>query len=134
MNQLRHVRYFGNADGLKSYMLKHQEILAPKFDMVVKMLEESMSDLDILTWNVPNGGYFTSVNTPKGCAKEVCRLCKEGGVVLTGAGATFPYGKDPEDKNIRLSPSYPTVEDLAKATELFCICVKLAAAEKLLAE
>lgn len=134
VNQLRHVRYFGNADGLKAHMKKHQAILAPKFDMVVKMLEESMGDLDILTWHVPNGGYFVSVNTPVGCAKEVCRLCKEGGVVLTGAGATFPYGKDPEDKNIRLSPSYPTVDDLAKAMELFCISVKLAAAEKLLAE
>ncbi|MBQ7783219.1 MAG: aminotransferase [Oscillospiraceae bacterium] len=134
VNQLRHVRYFKNADGLKAYMEKHKAILAPKFDMVIKMLTENMGDLDILSWNVPKGGYFISVNTPDGCAKEVARLCKEGGVVLTGAGATFPYKKDPDDKNIRLSPSYPTVEDLAKAMELFCICVKLAAAEKLLAE
>ena len=134
VNQLRHVRYFKNADGLRAYMEKHKAILAPKFDMVIKMLTENMGDLDILSWNVPKGGYFISVNTPDGCAKEVARLCKEGGVVLTGAGATFPYKKDPDDKNIRLSPSYPTVEDLAKAMELFCICVKLAAAEKLLAE
>ncbi len=134
VNQLRHVRYFKNADGLKAYMEKHKAILAPKFDMVIKMLTENMGDFDILSWNVPKGGYFISVNTPDGCAKEVARLCKEGGVVLTGAGATFPYKKDPDDKNIRLSPSYPTVEDLAKAMELFCICVKLAAAEKLLAE
>ncbi len=134
VNQLRHVRYFGNADGLRAYMEKHKAILAPKFDMVVKMLEEMTGGLDILTWNVPKGGYFVSVNTMNGCAKEVARLCKEGGVVLTGAGATFPYGKDPDDKNIRLSPSYPSVGDLAKAMELFCICVKLVSAEKLLAE
>ena len=134
VNQLRHVRYFKNAEGLKAYMEKHKAILAPKFDMVIKMLNEQLGDLDILTWNVPKGGYFISVNTLNGCAKEVARLCKEGGVVLTGAGATFPYKKDPEDRNIRLSPSYPSVDDLRKAMELFCICVKLASAEKLLAE
>ena len=134
VNQLRHVRYFKDAEGLKAYMDKHKEILAPKFDMVIKMLSEKLGGLDILTWNVPKGGYFISVNTLNGCAKEVARLCKEGGVVLTGAGATFPYKKDPEDRNIRLSPSYPPVEDLRKAMELFCICVKLASAEKLLGE
>ncbi|MGN1089768.1 MAG: aminotransferase, partial [Huintestinicola sp.] len=134
VNQLRHVRYFGSADGLKAYMEKHKAILAPKFDMVIKMLSEMLGGLDILTWNVPKGGYFISVNTMNGCAKEVVRLCKEGGVVLTGAGATYPYKNDPDDKNIRLSPSYPPVEDLAKAMELFCICVKLASAEKLLSE
>lgn len=134
VNQLRHVRYFKDAEGLRAYMKKHQAILEPKFDLVIKTLTDSMGDLDILTWNVPKGGYFISVNTMNGCAKEVARLCKEGGVVLTGAGATFPYKKDPDDKNIRLSPSYPTTEDLAKAMELFCICVKLASAEKLLAE
>ncbi len=134
VNQLRHVRYFKNADGLRAYMEKHKAVLAPKFDMVIEMLEKNLSGLDVLTWNVPNGGYFISVNTLNGCAKEVCRLCKEGGVVLTGAGATFPYGKDPEDKNIRLSPSFPTVDDLAKAMELFCISVKLASAEKLLGQ
>ncbi|MGN0642471.1 MAG: aminotransferase [Huintestinicola sp.] len=134
VNQLRHVRYFKNADGIKAHMKKHQEILAPKFSMVVDMLEESMKGLDILTWNSPKGGYFVSVNTLDGCAKEVVRLCKEGGVVLTGAGATYPYKNDPDDKNIRLSPSYPSVEDLRMAMELFCISVKLASAEKLLAE
>lgn len=134
VNQLRHVRYFGNADGLRKYMEKHKAILAPKFDTVIRILTEQMGDLDILTWNEPKGGYFISVNTLDGCAKEVARLCKEGGVVLTGAGATFPYKKDPNDKNIRLSPSFPTLEDLTKAMELFCICVKLASAEKLLAK
>ncbi|MGN0665707.1 MAG: aminotransferase [Huintestinicola sp.] len=134
VNQLRHVRYFKSAEGLREYMKKHQAILAPKFDLVIKILSEQMNGLDILTWNAPKGGYFISVNTLNGCAKEVARLCKEGGVVLTGAGATFPYKKDPDDKNIRLSPSYPSTDDLAKAMELFCICVKLASAEKLLAE
>lgn len=134
VNQLRHVRYFKNADGVRAYMEKHKAILAPKFDMVIDILTKQLGGLDILTWNVPKGGYFISVNTLNGCAKEVARLCKEGGVVLTGAGATYPYKKDPDDKNIRLSPSYPPLDDLAKAMELFCICVKLASAEKLLAE
>lgn len=134
VNQLRHVRYFKNADGVRAYMEKHKAILAPKFDMVIDILTKQLDGLDILTWNVPKGGYFISVNTLNGCAKEVARLCKEGGVVLTGAGATYPYKKDPDDKNIRLSPSFPPLEDLAKAMELFCICVKLASAEKLLSE
>ncbi len=133
MNQLRHVRYFGDADGLRAYMDKHMAILAPKFDLVNNVLTKEMGDLGILTWNVPNGGYFVSVYTPEGCAKEVVRLCKEAGVVLTGAGATYPYGNDPTDSNIRLSPSFPTLDDLAKALELFCISVKLAAANKYLA-
>ncbi|MBQ7991298.1 MAG: aminotransferase class I/II-fold pyridoxal phosphate-dependent enzyme [Oscillospiraceae bacterium] len=132
VNQLRHVRYFGNADGLRKYMDKHMAILAPKFDLVVDTLARELGDLGILTWNVPKGGYFVSVYTPEGCAKEVVRLCKEAGVVLTGAGATYPYGNDPTDSNIRLSPSFPTLDDLAKALELFCISVKLAAANKLL--
>ena len=133
MNQLRHVRYFGDADGLRAYMDKHMAILAPKFDLVNNVLTKEMGDLGILTWNVPNGGYFVSVYTPEGCEKEVVRLCKEAGVVLTGAGATYPYGNDPTDSNIRLSPSFPTLDDLAKALELFCISVKLAAANKYLA-
>lgn len=132
LNQLRHVRYFGNADGVRKYMEKHKAILKPKFDLVIRILEEQTGGLDILTWNNPKGGYFISVNTLEGCAKRVAALCKEGGVTLTGAGATFPYGKDPEDRNIRLSPSYPSLSDLEKAMELFCICVKLASAEKLL--
>ncbi len=131
VNQLRHVRYFGNADGVKAHMEKHKAILAPKFELVVATLEKELSGMDV-SWHKPNGGYFVSVNTMNGCAKEVVRLCKEGGVVLTGAGATYPYKNDPDDKNIRLSPSYPTTEELAKAMELFCICVKLAQAEKAL--
>lgn len=134
VNQLRHVRYFGNAQGLIDYMAKHRAILAPKFELVASMLEEKLGDLDIIRFNKPNGGYFISVYTLDGCAKEVVRLCKEGGVVLTGAGATYPYGKDPQDSNIRLSPSYPTLADLEKAMELFIISVKIASAKKLLGE
>ncbi len=134
VNQLRHVRYFGNAQGLIEYMNKHRAILAPKFELVARMLREGLGDLDIVRFHEPNGGYFISVYTLEGCAKEVVRLCKEGGVVLTGAGATYPYGNDPADSNIRLSPSFPTLADLEKAMELFIISVKVASAEKLLAE
>ena len=131
VNQLRHVRYFGSAEGLRDYMNKHRAILAPKFELVSDMLEKELGGLDILRFHKPNGGYFISVYTLEGCAKEVCRLCKEGGVVLTGAGATYPYGNDPADSNIRLSPSYPPLSDLEKAMELFVISVKLASAKKL---
>ncbi|MCM1577584.1 MAG: aminotransferase class I/II-fold pyridoxal phosphate-dependent enzyme [Ruminococcus sp.] len=134
MNQLRHARFFGNADGLQAHMEKHRAILAPKFNLVNETLKAGIGDSGLLTWNVPNGGYFISVNTPDGCAKETVRLCKEAGVVLTGAGATYPYKKDPGDCNIRLSPSFPSLDDLETATELFCVCVKLAAAEKELAD
>lgn len=134
VNQLRHVRYFKNAQGVRDHMKKHQAILAPKFRLVVDILEKELGGLGIISWNEPKGGYFISVNTLSGCAKEVVRLCAEGGVVLTGAGATYPYKKDPEDRNIRLSPSYPTIDELEKAMELFCISVKLASAEKLLSE
>ena len=132
VNMLRHVRYFGNADGLKAYMHKHREVLEPKFDLVVSMLEEKLGALDILRWNAPRGGYFVSVYTEKGCAKEVVRLCKEGDVVLTGAGASYPYKKDPDDSNIRLSPSFPPLDELKQAMELFCISVKLATVTELL--
>lgn len=133
INQLRHVRYFKNADGMRDYMQKHKAILAPKFDLVLKKLAE-LDKLGIIKYHKPNGGYFVSVYTPKGCAKEVVQLCKEGGVVLTGAGATYPYGKDPDDSNIRLSPSYPVLDDLDKAMDLFVIAVKIAAAEKALSK
>jgi aspartate/methionine/tyrosine aminotransferase len=134
LNQLRHVRFFKDVDGINAHMEKHKQILAPKFNLVIDMLEKELGSLGILEWNKPNGGYFISVNTLNGCAKRVVSLCKEAGVVLTGAGATFPYGKDPEDRNIRLAPTYPPLSELDVAMQLFCICVKLASAEKLLAE
>ena len=113
-------------------MNKHKEILAPKFRAVIEMLDKEIAPLGIGSYINPNGGYFISFNSLPGCAKRIVELCKNGGVVLTGAGATYPYGKDPDDKNIRISPSFPTVEELTKAMELFVICVKLASAEKLL--
>lgn len=132
MNQLRHVRFFGTFDNLVKHMKKHTAILAPKFNAVIDMLEKEIAHLGIGSWVKPDGGYFISFNSMNGCAKRIVQLCKEAGVVLTGAGATFPYGNDPDDKNIRISPSYPTVEELTKAMELFVICVKLASAEKML--
>ena len=132
INQLRHVKYFKDMDGIMAHMAKHKAILAPKFNMVLNMLDKEIGELGILEWNKPNGGYFVSVNTLDGCAKRTVQLCKEAGVVLTGAGATFPYGKDPADKNIRIAPTYPPVSELEQAMNIFCISLKLASAEKLL--
>ncbi len=132
INMLRHVLYFKDVDGVLAHMKKHRAILEPRFKIVVSMLEKELSDLGIARWQNPNGGYFVSVDVEEGCAKKVVGLCKEAGVVLTGAGATFPYGNDPKDSNIRIAPSYPPVEELQAAMEIFCISVKLAAAEKFL--
>ena len=132
LNQLRHVKFFETFENLLEHMKKHKEILAPKFSAVIEMLDKEIAPLGIGSYISPNGGYFISFNSLPGCAKRIVELCKNGGVVLTGAGATYPYGKDPDDKNIRISPSFPTVEELTKAMELFVICVKLASAEKLL--
>ena len=132
INQLRHVKYFKDFDGIKAQMEKHKAIVAPKFEAVLKMLDEEIAPLGIASWHKPNGGYFISFNTMDGCAKRVVELCKEAGVVLTPAGATFPYGIDPEDKNIRIAPTFPPVSELETAMELFCICIKLASVEKLI--
>lgn len=132
INQLRHVRYFKNLDGIKSHMIKHRDIIAPKFSKVLEILERELSELGIASWKKPNGGYFISVDTKDGCAKRVVSLCKDAGVVLTGAGATFPHGIDPRNRNIRIAPTYPPVSELETAMELFCICVKLASVEKIL--
>ncbi len=132
INQLRHVRFFKDYSGLLLQMEKHKAILAPKFDAVIDMLEKELSPLGVAEWINPNGGYFISLNTFEGCAKRVVALCKEAGVVLTPAGATFPYGKDPLDRNIRIAPTFPPVDELMLAAELFCLCVKIASAEKLL--
>lgn len=134
MNQLRHVKFFGNFDNMLAHMKKHMAIIAPKFRLVIDKLDKEIAPLGIGSWTDPKGGYFISFNAPDGCAKRIVQLCSEAGVTLTGAGATFPYGKDPDDKNIRIAPTYPPIEDLEKAMELFTICVKIAAAEKLLAE
>ncbi len=134
VNQLRHARMFPDLATLKSHMQKHAEILGPKFDMVTDMLETELEGLDILNWCTPNGGYFISVDTLPNCAKRVVELCKEAGVVLTNAGATYPYGKDPLDSNIRIAPSFPPVEELRQAMTLFCMAVKLATLEMIKAE
>lgn len=134
MNQLRHVKFFGNFENMQKHMEKHMEIIAPKFRIVLDALEKELKPLGIGEWTEPKGGYFISFNAMNGCAKRIVSLCAEAGVTLTGAGATFPYGKDPDDRNIRIAPTYPSQADLAKAVELFVICVKLATAEKLLAE
>ncbi len=133
INQLRHVRFFDNTEGLYAHMEKHAAILKPKFEAVLKTLDEHLTQLDCAHWEKPKGGYFISVDTMDGCAKRVVALCKEAGVVLTGAGATFPYGKDPRDRNIRIAPSYPPVDELVTAMKLFCLCIKIASVEKLLA-
>ncbi len=134
LNQLRHARFFKNFEGLMEHMQKHRAIIRPKFDAVLDALDKELAPLGIGSWTKPNGGYFIAFDAPEGCAKRVVALCKDTGVVMTGAGATFPYGKDPYDSNIRIAPTYPTVEELKLAMEIFCVAVKLAAAEKLLAE
>jgi len=132
VNQLRHARYFKNLDGLKAHMKKHAAIMRPKFEAVLEVLDRELAESGIGTWTRPNGGYFISFDAMEGCAKAIVAKCKEAGVVLTGAGATYPYGKDPKDSNIRIAPSYPTPEELALATDLFVLCVKLVSVEKLL--
>ncbi|MGN1420539.1 MAG: aminotransferase class I/II-fold pyridoxal phosphate-dependent enzyme [Eubacterium sp.] len=132
MNQHRHVQFFGNADGVREHMRKHATILKPKFDIVLKHLDEELSGKGIASWVEPNGGYFISLDVMEGCAKRTGELCKEAGVTLTTVGATYPYGIDPHDSNIRIAPSFPPVAELDVAAELLCICVRLACVEKLL--
>ena len=131
LNQLRHVKFFKNADGVKAHMDKHAAIMAPKFNMVLDMLEKEIAPLGIGEWVKVKGGYFISYNTVGSSAKRIGELCKNAGLVLTTVGATYPYGIDPEDKNIRIAPSFPPVDDLRKAMEVFCLCAKLAAVEAL---
>lgn len=132
LNQLRHVKYFKNIEGMKAHMMKHAEIIRPKFEAVENVLEKELGGLEIGSWTMPNGGYFISFDAMEGCAKAIVEKCKEAGVVLTGAGATYPYKKDPKDSNIRIAPTFPSSEELSLATDLFVLCVKLVSAEKLL--
>lgn len=134
VNQLRHVRYFKNIDGMKEHMRKHADILRPKFEAVIDILDKELTGLGIGEWTKPNGGYFISFDSLEGCAKDIVAKCKKAGVEMTGAGATYPYGKDPYDSNIRIAPSYPPLSDLVTAAELFALCVKLSSVEKLLAK
>ena len=132
VNQLRHARYFKNLDGLKEHMKKHADFMRPKFEATLKVLEEELDGLGIGSWIKPLGGYFISFDAMEGCAKAIVAKCKEAGVILTGAGATYPYGKDPEDKNIRIAPSFPSPEELVEASKILIVCTKIATIEKML--
>ena len=132
LNMLRHVKYFGNYQGVLDHMKKHKEVLQPKFEIVLNALDKELAPTATAQWTKPNGGYFVSVDVLPGTAKRVVQLCKEAGVVLTDAGATYPLCKDPKDSNIRIAPSFPPNSELEQAMEIFCICAKLAACEKLI--
>ncbi len=129
INQLRHARFFGNIDGLKAHMKKHAELLRPKFEAVLTAFDRDLAGLDVGTWVKPRGGYFISFDALPGCAKKIVAMCKDAGVVLTGAGATYPYGKDPLDSNIRIAPSFPTPEEMEQAAAIFTLCVRLASVD-----
>ncbi len=132
LNQLRHVRFFKDIDGIHAHMRKHAAIMRPKFEAVLDTLEKELGGLEIGSWIKPKGGYFISFDSMDGCAKAIVAKAKEAGVVMTNAGATYPYGKDPHDSNIRIAPSFPTLEELKTAAKLFTVCVKLVSVEKLL--
>jgi DNA-binding transcriptional MocR family regulator len=134
LNQLRHVRFFKDMDGMHAHMRKHADILRPKFEAVLDVLDRELGDLQIGSWTRPKGGYFISFDAMEGCAKKIVAKAKEAGLVMTGAGATFPYGKDPKDSNIRIAPSFPTPQELSVAAEIFVLSVKLVSVEKLLSE
>ncbi len=134
INMMRHVKYFGDAEGIRKHMKLHASIIRPKFEIVLSAFDENLSGLGIADWTRPKGGYFISLNVLPGTAKRVYELCKTAGLTLTTVGATFPYGIDPNDTNLRIAPTFPTNEDLKTACSVLCLCVKLAAVEKLLAE
>ncbi len=132
INQLRHVLFLPTMDAVNEHMAKHAEIMRPKFEAVINMLEEELGGLGIAQWTKPMGGYFISFDSLEGCAKKIVSMCEDAGVVLTGAGATYPYNKDPKDSNIRLAPSFPTIDELIEASKIFVICVKIASIDKIL--
>ena len=134
MNQLRHVRFLKDATGVDALMKKHAAIIRPKFELVARMLEEGLRNEGIATWTNPVGGYFVSFDGLEGTAKRTVELAKKAGVTMTGAGATWPYKQDPRDTNIRIAPTLPPLSELQQAMEVFVCCVKLAAAEVLLAK
>ena len=135
ITQYRTVRFFdGSAENIKAHMKKVTDLLRPRFELVLESLEKEFSGAGILTWEPPLGGYFVSIDTMPGCAKAVVAMAKEAGVTLTGAGATWPYKKDPADSNIRIAPTFPTLQELAQTMELLSLCIKIVSADKLLAE
>jgi DNA-binding transcriptional MocR family regulator len=131
LNQLRHVKFFKDINGIEDHMKKHAAILKPKFDAVQRVLEKELSGKNIAQWSRPAGGYFVSIDTMQGCAAAVVRLAAEAGVKLTPAGSTYPYMQDPLDRNIRIAPSFPPLEDVRSAMQLVCICIQLASIDKL---
>ena len=132
MNQLRHVLFFPTMKDLEEHMAKHAKIMRPKFEKVVEMLENELGGLGIAQWTNPKGGYFIGFNSMEGCAKKIVSMCADAGVIMTDAGATYPYGKDPKDRNIRIAPSFPTIDELIEACKIFIICVKIASIDKIL--
>lgn len=134
LNHLRHARMFPDIEAVHAHMKKHAAFMKPKFETVLNELERQLGDLGVATWTRPNGGYFISMFAPKGCAKRIVSLCRQAGLILTAAGATYPYGIDPDDRNIRIAPSFPSSEELRTATELLCTSTKLAALENILAK
>lgn len=134
VNQLRHVRYFGDIHGMVEHMRRHADIMRPKFEAVIGILERELGGLGIGSWTSPKGGYFISFDSLDGCAKTIVARCKKAGLIMTGAGATYPYGKDPHDSNIRIAPSYPPLSDLILAMELFALCVKMVSIDKILSQ
>jgi hypothetical protein len=131
LNMMRHVKFFGSADGIREHMKKHAAIIRPKFEAVLSTFDRELSGKGIAEWTKPIGGYFLSLNVMDGCAKRVFELCAGAGVTLTDVGATFPYKNDPRDRNLRIAPTFPTAEEMAVAASVLCVCVKLAALEKL---
>ncbi len=132
VNQLRHARYYKNVEGLREHMKKHAALIRPKFEAVWEVLERELAGAGIGSWTKPKGGYFISFDAMEGCAKAIVAKCREAGMALTGAGATYPYKNDPKDSNIRIAPTFPTVEEMHQAAELFVLCVKSVSVEKLL--
>ena len=132
INQMRHVKFFKDADGIREHMKKHAAILRPKFELVDHIFEKRLGGYDIAHWSSPKGGYFVSLYVMPGCARKVYQLARSVGVTLTPAGSTYPYGRDPQDSNLRIAPTYPEIDELKQATEILCSCIKLAAAEALL--
>ena len=132
LNQLRHVKFFQNLDGVMNQMKKHAEILRPKFEAILQVMDQELSGLGIASWTKPNGGYFISFDAMEGCAKKIVAKAKEAGLTMTGAGATYPYHNDPQDSNIRIAPSFPTPEELEIAGQVFVLSVKLVSMDKIL--
>ena len=132
VNQLRHVRFFGDIDGMKAHMRKHADIIRPKFEAVLEILDRDLTPCGIGDWTKPNGGYFISFDAPEGCAKTIVDRAKKAGVTMTNAGATYPYKKDPHNSNIRIAPTYPSLADLRTAMDIFTVCVRITAAQKIL--